>query len=67
MNNPKNNKPLKDEWVITLIEAAKNSVDAYEKYLLDQLDYKELARIMTELRDVLPVGCKNNDKENKKD
>jgi len=67
MKNQKNNKPLKDDWVIKLIEAAKKSVDAYEKYLLDQIDYQELAKTMTELRDILPIGCKNDDEENKKD
>ena len=63
MKNPKNNKPLKDDWVIKLVEASKKSVDCYEKYLLDQIDYKELAKVMTELRDILPIGCKNDNKK----
>ena len=37
-----------------LINAAKAAVVGYEKYLLDKIDYKELASIMTSLRKSLP-------------
>ena len=37
-----------------LINAAKAAVVGYEKYLLDKIDYKELASIMTALRKSLP-------------
>jgi len=46
--------------VIKLVNLAEKSVRGYEKYLLDKIDYSELAKIMTELRDVLP---KNNKKD----
>jgi|TARA_R100000008_G_scaffold11428_3_gene5734 hypothetical protein len=42
-----------------LDELAKISLSAvvgYEKYLLDELNYKDLARIMTNLRSHLPKG-----------
>tara|TARA_R100000458_G_scaffold59854_1_gene72221 strand:+ start:629 stop:847 length:219 start_codon:yes stop_codon:yes gene_type:complete len=42
-----------------LDELAKISLSAvvgYEKYLLDELNYKDLARIMTNLRNHLPKG-----------
>ena len=37
-----------------LINAAKTAVIGYEKYLLDKIDYKELASIMSSLRKFLP-------------
>jgi len=58
--NPNNKKPFDREWVIKLVNLAEKSVRGYEKYLLDKIDYSELAKIMTELRDVLP---KNNKKD----
>jgi len=67
MKNAKNNKPIQDDWVIKLIEAARKSVDDYERYLLDQINYKELAKTMTELRDILPIGCKDDNKKEEKD
>lgn len=33
-----------------LAKCCKNSVDDYEKYLLDELDWKQLAKTMTKLR-----------------
>lgn len=39
-----------------LRELAEAAVDGYEKYLLDELNYSNLARIMTELRNHLPMG-----------
>lgn len=32
------------------------AVDGYEKYLLDELNYLELAKIMTNLRKHIPKG-----------
>jgi|TARA_R110000824_G_scaffold314345_1_gene501191 hypothetical protein len=43
-----------------LVDAAENSVKGYERYLLDKLGYQELAKIMQELRDLLPDGCKDD-------
>ena len=39
-----------------LIEIAASAVNGYEKYLLDELNYSNLAKIMTNLRDHLPRG-----------
>ena len=49
-------KPEQDEWVNDLVDAAESAVIGYEKYLKDELHYKELARIMKNLRGFLPVG-----------
>ena len=59
-----NNNPIKDEWVIRLIDASKDVVIGYEKYLLDEIDYTDLAHLMLQLKEVLPKGCID---ENKKD
>jgi len=70
MAKKKNNQnPIKDEWVIRLIDAAKDVVDGYEKYLLDEIDYTDLAHLMVELRELLPRGCTENleDDKNEKD
>ena len=68
MDKNKNNSktPISDDWVIKLINAADSVVKGYEKYLLDQMDYIELAKRMTDLRELLPSRCKN-EKPNKKD
>ena len=39
-----------------LIEVARSAVNGYEKYLLDDLNYSNLAKIMTNLREHLPMG-----------
>tara|TARA_R110002051_G_scaffold313869_1_gene390319 strand:- start:213 stop:401 length:189 start_codon:yes stop_codon:yes gene_type:complete len=43
-----------DLYLDELINAAQAAVNAYEKYLLDKLDYNDLAVIMTKLRDLIP-------------
>jgi hypothetical protein len=44
-----------DEFYLDeLINAAQAAVIGYEKYLMDRLDYKDLAGIMTNLRELLP-------------
>lgn len=43
-----------DLYLDDLISAAESAVIGYEKYLLDKLDYNELAGIMTSLRELLP-------------
>ena len=65
---PKKKKTTKkDLWedepkvVEETIKRAKKAVDAYEKYLLDKMNYNELAKIMQELRSVLPMST--NDKK----
>ena len=46
-----------------IIKRAKIAVDAYEKYLLDKMNYNELAKIMQELRSVLPMSTNDNYKK----
>jgi hypothetical protein len=60
MKQNKDNSRPENEWVIQLVDAAENSVKVYERYLLDKLGYQELAKIMQELRDLLPDGCKDD-------
>tara|TARA_R100000005_G_scaffold72326_1_gene39730 strand:- start:569 stop:757 length:189 start_codon:yes stop_codon:yes gene_type:complete len=50
-----------ERYLDDLINAAEAVVIGYEKYLLDKLDYKELATIMVSLRDLLPF--ENYDRE----
>jgi len=64
-NNKNDKHPIEQEWVLKLVDASENAVKGYEKYLLDEIDYSELARIMTELRDLLPLGCRNKSKKDK--
>ena len=52
------------EWVTELIEAAEAVVIGYEKYLKDELNHLELARIMKVLRSYLPIGISEIKKEN---
>ncbi len=61
-----NKGPNRNEWVLRLVDSAEKVVKGYEKYLLDQIDYSELAKLMTELRELLPDGCKDNEKQNGK-
>lgn len=53
MLNRNNQEELKreQEYNSTLLELSADAVISYEKYLLDQLNYKELAKIMKTLRD----------------
>tara|TARA_R100000657_G_C4668160_1_gene112282 strand:+ start:1041 stop:1217 length:177 start_codon:yes stop_codon:yes gene_type:complete len=43
-----------DLYTEELIAAAESVVIGYEKYLMNKIDYKDLARIMTQLRELLP-------------
>lgn len=52
----KTTKVMTDLWENELIERATIAVDAYERYLLDKVNYTELAKIMQELRNALPVS-----------
>ena len=58
----------KTQWLLDLIDASEAVVKGYEKYLLNQLDYNELARIMVNLRSLLPMSLdeKIDDGGNKK-
>lgn len=51
MLNSKSPQDKKDEeYNTTLLELAADAVLSYEKYLLDQMNYKDLAKIMKNLR-----------------
>ena len=47
-----------------LINASQAAVIGYEKYLMDKLDYKELAAIMSNLRELLPFDNHERESEN---
>tara|TARA_R110001583_G_scaffold133114_1_gene284985 strand:- start:802 stop:1008 length:207 start_codon:yes stop_codon:yes gene_type:complete len=49
-----------DMWHKELIKRSTTAVESYEKYLLDELNYLELANIMKELRSILPISEKDN-------
>jgi len=51
-------KPVQGEWIADLVEAAEDAVLGYEQYLLDKVNYRELAQIMTKLKELLPVDGK---------
>tara|TARA_Y100001938_G_C7979092_1_gene373419 strand:+ start:242 stop:433 length:192 start_codon:yes stop_codon:yes gene_type:complete len=51
-------KPVQGEWIAALVEAAEDAVLGYEQYLLDKVNYRELAQIMTKLKGLLPVDGK---------
>ena len=54
-------KPSDEFYQDELINAAQAAVIGYEKYLMDKLDYKQLAAIMGNLRELLPFD--NHDRE----
>tara|TARA_B110000503_G_C6822769_1_gene279569 strand:+ start:258 stop:455 length:198 start_codon:yes stop_codon:yes gene_type:complete len=52
-----------DLYTDELIAAAEAAVIGYEKYLLDKLDYNDLASIMTCLRVLLPFESYDRESE----
>lgn len=42
-------------WVNDLVDAAESVVVGYENYLMDKLSYKQLAKLMAQLRSLLPM------------
>lgn len=48
----------------TLVYESRKAVNGYEKYLLDQIDWRDLAKIMTALKETLDAieGKKKNGK-----
>lgn len=42
-------------WVTDLVEAAESVIIGYEKYLLDELSHKQLAKLMAQMRSLLPM------------
>ncbi len=65
---PTNSKrtPKQNEWVLRLVDAAEKAVKGYEQYLLDRVKYDELAKLMKDLRELLPDGCKDDSEKNGK-
>lgn len=60
-------KPIQGEWIAGLVEAAEDAVHGYEQYLMDKINYRELAEIMTKLKSLLPVdGVPPNSKKKDK-
>jgi hypothetical protein len=52
---PKN----KTVWLSDLIDAGESVVKGYERYLLDQMSSMELAKIMSQLRSLLPMDIED--------
>ena len=68
-NNKKKPTPDNDKWVEDLIISAKYAIKGYESYLLDEINYNDLAKLMTKMRKVLEDSGKydninKDDKEN---
>ena len=54
MDRKRRKKPKpKGEWREKLIKKARNAVEGYEEYLMDRLNYLELASIMKDLQTFL--------------
>jgi hypothetical protein len=49
--NQQAEKPKEDEFCPKLIELSADAVLSYEKYLLDKIDHKQLAKTMKTLRE----------------
>jgi len=67
MEKKLNGKVELEQQLDELIEVAGSAVVGYEKYLLDEINYNDLARIMTNLRkyipDLPPVGATGSNKK----
>jgi len=46
----------RDTWVQDLIDVAESCVIGYEKYLKDKMSSKDLAKLMKQLRNILPMN-----------
>lgn len=55
MNYKSNQDPNQDQWIRSVVEAGEAAVIAYEKYLLDLIDYRDLASVMKTLAGLLPM------------
>jgi len=51
----KNDYKENQAWITDLVDSAESVVIGYEKYLLDELSYKQLAKLMAQLRSLLPM------------
>ena len=50
------NMDNRDEWLQDIINAASTVITGYEKFLLDLINEKELARLVLSLRELLPTN-----------
>jgi len=50
------NMDNRDEWLQEIINAASTVITGYEKFLLDLINEKELARLVLSLRELLPTN-----------
>ena len=55
MNYKSSQDPNQDQWIRSVVEAGEAAVIAYEKYLLDIIDYRDLASVMKTLAGLLPM------------
>jgi len=55
--NRKKTKEDLQKQLEEIVEVSKSAVVGYEKYLLDKINYNDLARIMSNLREHLPFGA----------
>jgi hypothetical protein len=49
----------RETWVQDLIDAAESCVIGYEKYLKDKISSKDLAKLMKQLRNLLPMDLED--------
>ncbi len=49
----------KTQWLLDLIDAGESAVIGYEKYLMNRLDYNQLAKIMLQRRELLPMSIED--------
>ena len=52
-----------DLYTEELIAAAEAAVIGYEKYLMNKIDYKDLARIMKSIQELLPFESYDRESE----
>jgi hypothetical protein len=50
-------------WVFELVDAAEACVIGYEKYLKDKITSKDLAKLMKQLRNLLPMDLEGKIEE----
>ena len=55
----------KTQWLIDLIDAGESVVIGYEGYLLNKVDYSELANTMLKLRALLPMSVEDKTDKDK--
>ena len=49
----------KTQWLLDLIDAGESVIIGYEKYLMNKLDYDQLAKLMLRMRELLPMSIED--------